>query len=73
MCIQCQLQLVQKLGLTQINVKFIQKQLGYKESDIDGKFWNGTKNDVIAFQKKNNLPANGEVRYDTWKKLIGVK
>ena len=54
-------------------VKFIQKQLGYKDSAIDGKFWNGTKNDVIAFQKKNNLPANGEVRYDTWKKLIGTK
>ena len=54
-------------------VKFIQKQLGYKGSAIDGKFWNGTKNDVIAFQKKNNLPANGEVRYDTWKKLIGIK
>ena len=54
-------------------VKFIQKQLGYKGSAIDGKFWNGTKNDVIAFQKKNKLTANGEVRYDTWKKLIGIK
>ena len=54
-------------------VKFIQKQLGYKGSAIDGKFWNGTKNDVITFQKKNKLVANGIVDYDTWKKLIGIK
>lgn len=54
-------------------VKFIQKQLGYKGSAIDGKFWNGTKNDVIAFQKKNKLTANGVVDYNTWKKLIGIK
>lgn len=37
----------------------------------DGLFGNGTKNAVIAFQKKNSLKADGICGKGTWTKLLG--
>lgn len=70
--IVCKKALIKGIYSNKNLVKFIQKQLGYKDKDIDGKFWNGTKTDVIAFQKKHGLKQDGVVGYDTWKKLLGV-
>lgn len=53
--------------------KFVQKQLGFTGSDIDGKFWNDTYNAVVAYQKKNNLKVDGVVGENTWKKILNVK
>lgn len=53
--------------------KFLQKKLGFKGTDVDGKFWNDTRNAVIKYQKANGLKADGEVGINTWKKLLGVK
>jgi hypothetical protein len=56
--------------------KFVQKQLGFTGSNIDGKFWNNTRNAVITYQKKvgfTGKDADGVVGYNTWKKILGVK
>ena len=53
--------------------KFLQKKLGFKGKDIDGKFWNDTYNAVVKFQKKNGLTPDGKVGLKTWKKLLKVK
>ena len=36
------------------------KDLGYLDGKVDGKFGGGTKRAVIAFQRRNNLTADGE-------------
>ena len=51
---------------------FLQKQLGFTGKNLDGKFGTATKNAVLAFQKKYKLVEDGEVGYNTWKKILGV-
>ena len=53
--------------------KFLQKKLGFTGNDVDGKFWTGTRNAVIKFQKSKGLEADGVVGINTWKALLGVK
>lgn len=38
----------------------------------DGDFGNATKSAVEAFQRRNNLEADGEIGNDTWAKLLGL-
>lgn len=57
--------------------KLIQERLialGYScgDSGADGKFGSGTENAVEAFQRANNLEADGIVGQDTWRKLLGL-
>lgn len=67
----CQKQLI---GYKNRNLtKIVQKAVGLKGNDIDGKFGNDTKNAVVAYQKKNGLTADGIVGLNTWKKILGVK
>lgn len=58
--------------------KLIQQRLiawGYPcgRSGADGVFGTGTRNAVIAFQKKHGLAADGIVGRNTWKKLLWLK
>ena len=50
--------------------KIVQKAVGVS---VDGKFGNGTKKAVIAYQKKKKLTADGCVGLATWKKILNVK
>lgn len=59
-------------------VKPLQKYLnsiGYDCGVADGIFGNATDTAVIAYQKKNNCVADGEITKsgNTWKKLLGLK
>ena len=45
------------------------KQWGYYSGSVDGVFGSGTKNAVIAFQKKNGLTADGIVGKSTYAAL----
>ena len=65
----CKKPLVKGLYTNKNLTKFLQKQLGI---EVDGKFWNDTKNAVIAYQKKKGLEADGIVGIKTWKKILGV-
>lgn len=38
----------------------------------DGDFGNGTESAVLAFQRRNNLDADGIIGEHTWKKLLGL-
>lgn len=49
--------------------KIAQKAVGVT---ADGLFGNDTKKAVIAYQKKNNLTADGCVGYNTWRKILNV-
>jgi peptidoglycan hydrolase-like protein with peptidoglycan-binding domain len=49
--------------------KLVQKAVGV---EVDGKFGNGTKNAVVAWQKAHNLAADGEGGLNTWKAMLGV-
>ena len=40
--------------------------------EVDGKFGNGTKSAVVAWQKAHGLTADGEVGVNTWKKMLEV-
>lgn len=48
--------------------------LGYScgDSGADGKFGSGTEKAVEAYQRANNLTADGIVGQDTWQKLLGL-
>lgn len=48
--------------------------LGYScgDSGADGKFGSGTEKAVEAYQRANNLMADGIVGQDTWRKLLGL-
>ena len=53
-------------------VREVQRRLkawGYYKGSVDGVYGAGTKNAVIAFQKKNGLPADGVVGKGTYKAL----
>ena len=54
----------------------VQRELGFKGSDIDGKCGSITKEAIIEFQKKHNkthgLKADGCVGLNTWKVILGV-
>lgn len=50
--------------------KFVQNKVGVT---VDGKFGSDTKKAVIKYQKNNKLAQDGEVGYNTWKKMCGVK
>ena len=45
------------------------KELGYSTGEVDGQFGPGTKEAVIAFQKKNGLDADGLAGEETQKVL----
>lgn len=49
--------------------KIVQKAIGVS---VDGKFGNGTKKAVIAYQKKKKLTADGCVGLATWKKILNI-
>ena len=49
--------------------KIVQKAVGVT---VDGKFGNGTKKAVIAYQKKKGLAQDGCVGPATWKKILNV-
>lgn len=50
--------------------KIVQKAVGVK---ADGKFGIGTEKAVKAYQKKNNITADGCVGLTTWKKILNIK
>lgn len=59
-------------GATGGEVKEVQRRLklwGYYNGALDGVFGAGTKSAVVAFQKKNGLPADGVVGKATYKAL----
>ncbi len=63
---------VLKKGSTGGEVKEVQrrlKQWGYYKGSVDGIFGSGTRDAVIAFQKKNGLTADGIVGAATYKAL----
>ncbi|MBR7186530.1 MAG: spore cortex-lytic enzyme [Clostridia bacterium] len=63
---------VLRQGSTGAEVKEVQrrlKQWGYYKGAVDGIFGAGTKQAVIAFQKKNGLSADGVVGKATYKAL----
>lgn len=63
---------VLKQGSKGNEVKEVQRRLkmwGYYNGSADGVFGAGTKNAVIAFQKKNGLTADGVVGASTYKAL----
>ena len=63
---------VLKQGSKSGEVKEVQrrlKQWGYYKGSVDGVFGAGTKQAVIAFQKKNGLTADGVVGMSTYKAL----
>lgn len=63
-----------KKGNKGTQVKALQillKGYGYNCGAIDGDFGANTYNQVIAFQSKNNLEADGIVGTNTWNKLLG--
>lgn len=61
-----------KQRLTYINrnlTKIVQNKVGVK---VDGLFGSKTKGAVKAYQRANNLTADGAVGINTWKKILGV-
>lgn len=55
--------------------KFLQKQMGYTGSAVDGKFWTQTEKDLKTHQKKLGFVGDGVdgiAGYNTWKKILGV-
>ena len=52
--------------------KLVQRIVGLKGADIDGKFGTATKNAVKEWQGLVGLTADGIVGYNTWKKFLGV-
>lgn len=52
--------------------KIVQKAVGLKGDDVDGKFGTDTEKAVIAYQKAHGLKADGVVGYNTWKVILGV-
>ena len=45
-------------------------ELGYYEGNISGNFLGNTRNAVKAFQKQNNLEADGIIGEQTWNVLF---
>lgn len=45
------------------------RDLGYYSGDLDGQFGQGTRDAVIAFQKKNGLDPDGYAGEETQKRL----
>lgn len=43
------------------DVRWIQYELGYRGAKLDGKYGDGTKSDVIVYQKAHGLVADGKV------------
>ena len=63
---------VLRQGSSGAEVKEVQRRLklwGYYQGSVDGVFGAGTKNAIIAFQKKNGLKADGVVGASTYKAL----
>lgn len=61
-------------GSRNSSVVLLQQKLnekGYNAGSADGIFGGGTYNAVVAFQKANDLDADGIVGYNTWKALAG--
>ena len=52
--------------------KFVQKEIGLKGSDVDGKCGAKTREAIIAYQKAHGLVADGCVGLNTWKVMLGV-
>lgn len=66
-----------KIGASGNITKLIQERLislGYScgSCGADGKFGNGTKSAVIAFQKAHGLSPDGIVGQNTWRALLGM-
>ena len=53
--------------------KLVQKLLGFKDDDIDGKCGSQTVKAIKEFQKKNGLDDDGAVGFNSWKVLLGIK
>lgn len=76
-CVECEEEAVVtaavlKQGSRGSEVKEVQRRLnrwGYYSGSVDGVFGVGTKNAVIAFQKKNGLTPDGVVGKSTYKAL----
>ena len=51
--------------------KWVQKKVGLKGKDVDGKYWNITRNAVKAYQKKKGIDADGIVGIQTYKTILG--
>ena len=63
---------VLKQGSSGQEVREVQRRLklwGYYKGSVDGVFGAGTRNAVVAFQKKNGLKADGVVGKSTYKAL----
>jgi peptidoglycan L-alanyl-D-glutamate endopeptidase CwlK len=56
--------------MTGKDVERIQRALGMKEKDVDGKYGNDTAKLVKAYQKRKGLKADGIVGKETWNLLF---
>jgi len=57
------------------DIIYMQERLAYYEfytGKLDGNFGSGMYKAVVAFQKKNNLKADGRIGGNTWAKLIAT-
>ena len=66
---------VLKQGMEGDDVTYMQECLqsyGYYTGTVDGKFGKGMYKAVVAFQKKNDLKADGRIGKDTWNALTSA-
>ncbi len=71
----CKKPLIKGLYKNKNLTKFLQKQMGYKGSKVDGKFWTQTEKDLKTHQKALGFvgkDVDGIAGYKTWKKELGV-
>ena len=50
--------------------KWVQKKVGLKGSDVDGKYWNKTRDAVKAYQQKKGIDVDGEAGIQTYKTIL---
>ena len=53
--------------------KFLQKKLGFKGKDVDGDCGIKTDLAIRKYQKKKKLKVDGDVGYNTWRSILGIK
>lgn len=57
-------------GMKKIDIQRVQRAVGMKEKDVDGKFGSATTKAVKAYQKKQGLADDGQVGVKTWNRMF---
>ena len=57
-------------GMKKIDIQRVQRAVGMKEKDVDGKFGSATTKAVKDYQKRKGLTADGEVGKNTWNMMF---